>query len=117
MALDPSCSAFQAAVGILARPWNARLLTLLQRRALRFTELTQGLPGIGDKILSARLKQLEATALVVRRVHPGPPIRAEYALTRKGRAFRKLAAAIQRWGHELVDGGPSEGGGDRTRPS
>ncbi len=105
MALDPSCSAFQAAVAILARPWNARLLTVLQRRALRFTELTEGLPGIGDKILSARLKQLEANGLVARRVHPGPPIRAEYALTRKGRTFRKLAGAIQRWGHELVDGG------------
>jgi DNA-binding HxlR family transcriptional regulator len=48
---------------------------------------------------------LEANGLVVRRVHAGSPIRAEYALTRKGRTFRKLAAAIQRWGHELVDGG------------
>jgi len=41
----------------------------------------------------------------VRRVRAGPPIRAEYALTRKGRTFRKLAAAIQRRGHEQVDGG------------
>jgi len=49
------------------------------------------------------LKQLESKGILVRRVHAGPPIRAEYELTRKGRAFRKLAAAIQRWGHELVD--------------
>jgi DNA-binding HxlR family transcriptional regulator len=63
--------------------------------------------GMRDKILSACLKQLESKGILIRRVEPGPPIRAEYELTRKGRAFRKLAAAIQRWGHELVDPGPA----------
>jgi DNA-binding HxlR family transcriptional regulator len=76
----------------------------LQRRPLRFSELSAGLPGIRDKILSARLKQLASMGLLVRRVHPGPPLRTEYELTRNGRAFGKLAAAIQRWGNELVRG-------------
>ena len=64
--------------------------------------------GPGDKVLSARLKDLEARGLLVRQVDAGPPVRVAYELTRKGRAFRLLAEAIERWGRELVAGGESQ---------
>jgi DNA-binding HxlR family transcriptional regulator len=35
-------------------------------------------------------------------VQAGPPVRVQYALTAKGRAFEQVAAAIERWGRELV---------------
>jgi DNA-binding HxlR family transcriptional regulator len=57
---------------------------------------------VGAKTLSARLKDLEARGLVARDVQPGPPVRVQYTLTRKGRAFEQVAAAIERWGRELV---------------
>ena len=102
MRVDYLCAAFQEAMSVLGRPWNALLLTLLQDGPLRFSELADRVPGIGDKILSSRLKQLEAKGIVVRRVDAGPPLRTAYELTPKGRGFRQLASAIERWGRELL---------------
>ena len=99
--VDCQCRAFQAAVDVLGRPWNAFLLTMLQAGSLRFSEISARPNGPGDKILAARLKELEARGLIDRTVDAGPPIKVSYALTTQGRAFREVAAAIERWGREL----------------
>ena len=99
---DPHCRAFQNAVDLLARPWTGLILSLLQGGPLRFSELEERSHGVGAKTLSARLKELEARRIVARHVEAGPPVRVEYTLTDKGRAFEQVAAAIQRWGVELV---------------
>lgn len=99
--VDCNCRAFQAAIDVLGRPWNAFLLTMLQAGPLRFSEIAARPNGPGDKVLAARLKELEARGLVERSVDPGPPIRVTYALTKQGRAFGDVSAAIQRWGREL----------------
>lgn len=100
--VDCQCKAFQAAVEILGRPWNAFLLTMLQEGALRFSEIAARPNGPGDKVLSARLKELEARDLVVRQVDSGPPVRVSYELTKQGRAFNEVSAAIVHWGRELT---------------
>jgi DNA-binding HxlR family transcriptional regulator len=104
--VDPQCSAFQAAIEVLGRPWNGLLLSILQGGPLRFTELRERARGQGatvtDKILSARLKELEAKRLIERRVEPGPPVRVAYQLAERGRAFGEVARAIERWGRELT---------------
>jgi len=104
--LDPGCRAFQAAIDVLARPWSGLILGLLSGGGLRFSELEERAHGVGAKTLSARLKDLETRALVVRSVDTGPPIRVRYTLSSKGRAFEQVAEAIQRWGRELVEGEP-----------
>lgn len=78
------------------------LLGLLHEGPLRFSELEERSCGVGAKTLSARLKDLEARGVIVRRVEPGPPVRVHYALTPSGLAFSKVAEAIERWGRELV---------------
>jgi DNA-binding HxlR family transcriptional regulator len=100
--IDPHCRAFQNAVDLLARPWTGLILSLLQNGPLRFGELEERTRGVGAKTLSARLKELEARQVVARHVEPGPPVRVQYALTAKGRAFGQVAAAIERWGRALV---------------
>ena len=100
--VDSQCKAFQRAIDILASRWNALILNVLQQGPLRFSELADRAEGPGDKVLSARLKELEARGLLVRRVDPGPPVRVSYELTRSGREFGELAQAIERWGRELV---------------
>jgi DNA-binding HxlR family transcriptional regulator len=100
--VDSQCRAFQTAIEVLGRSWNALILNVLQGGPLRFSELSGRASGPGDKILSARLKDLEARGLLVRQVDPGPPVRVAYELTRSGRTFGELAEAIERWGRELV---------------
>lgn len=102
MAVDCRCTAFQLAIEVLGRPWTVLILTLLQERPRRFGEFSEAAPGLGDKVLSARLKELEARGLVRRQVQPGPPVRVSYELTEKGRAFGEVALAVERWGRELV---------------
>ena len=100
--IDPHCRAYQNAVDLLARPWTGLILSLLQDGPLRFSELEERTRGVGAKTLSARLKDLEARRIVARDVQAGPPVRVQYTLTPKGRAFEKVAAAFERWGRELV---------------
>ena len=100
--VDSQCKTFQRAIDILGSRWNALILNVLQEGPLRFSELAERARGPGDKVLSARLKELEARGLLVRRVDAGPPVRVSYELTRSGRQFGELAQAIERWGRELV---------------
>ena len=75
----------------------------MQPGALRFTELAVQARGPGEKILSSRLKELEACGLVERSVDPGPPIKVSYTLTTKGRGFGDVASSIEHWGRCLGD--------------
>ena len=62
---------------------------------------TQVVPGLSDRLLSRRLRELESEGLVERSVHAGTPARVSYALTDKGKALRpairELRAWAQRW--------------------
>jgi DNA-binding HxlR family transcriptional regulator len=105
--VDPNCRAFQKAIDVLGRPWNGLILGLLQDGSLRFGELEDAARGLGPKTLSARLRALESNGIIARRVDGGPPVRVEYSLTAKGRAFRRVAESIHRWGSELVADEPA----------
>ncbi|HTK70614.1 MAG TPA: helix-turn-helix domain-containing protein [Candidatus Eisenbacteria bacterium] len=99
--VDSQCQAFQRAIEVLSKPWSALILNSLQGGPYRFTELRDLAQGPADKVLSARLKELEAKGLVLRRVEPGPPVRVSYELTEAGRSFGEVAQAIERWGRSL----------------
>ena len=105
--VDCQCQAFKTAIEVLGRPWTAMILTALQSGPRRFGEFCESAPGLGTKVLSARLKDLEARGLIERQVEPGPPVRVAYELTRQGRAFGQVASAIQRWGSELNQAAPA----------
>ena len=97
------CPLFQAAMDVLARPWNGLVMALLEEAGpLRFSELREKLEAMGDRMLSARLKELEARGLVERTVAPGPPVKVTYALTELGRGFGDVHRALGRCGERLV---------------
>lgn len=115
---DHLCPRFQAALDVLAKPWNGLIMaTLQQTGSLRFSGLRARLHAMGDRMLSARLKELEARGLVLRRVSPGPPVRVDYALTEAGRGFRDVALALGNWGLRIAAAPAAriaaEGGGRR----
>jgi DNA-binding HxlR family transcriptional regulator len=104
-AVHSHCRAFQLALEVLGRPWNALLLNVLQAGPLRYSQLSTAAQGPGDKVLSARLKELETHGLVDRQVAAGPPVRVTYELTDRGRGFGEVAIAIERWGRCLDGAG------------
>ena len=99
---DHLCPNVQAALDILARPWNGLIMaTLADAGALRFSALREQLAAMGDRMLSLRLKELETRGLVARRVSPGPPVKVDYALTELGQGFAEVSLALGRWGHRV----------------
>ncbi len=97
------CPRFQFAVELIGRRWNGAILYLLQNGATRFCELREGIPGITDPMLSARLRELESEGVVTRTVQDGSPVRIEYALSEKGTALSRVFGAIGEWSHEWVE--------------
>jgi DNA-binding HxlR family transcriptional regulator len=98
------CATYLAALEVLAKPWNGMLIAVLEDGPMRFSELADRVPAIGDRMLAARMKELEARGLVLRKVEPGPPVRVTYALTDVGRGFREVADAVTKWGKLIVRG-------------
>ncbi len=64
---------------------------------LRFSEIAQAVPELSDRLLSERMKELEARGIVERTVLPGPPVRVEYSLSRMGRELQPALSELERW--------------------
>lgn len=68
----------------------------------RFCELTAHVEGLSDRVLSDRLRELEAEGVVQRIVYPQIPVRVEYQLTEKGRELKPVVDAIHAWAEKWV---------------
>ena len=64
-------------------------------------------PGLSDRLLSERLKELESEGIVQRIVTPETPVKIEYRLTAKGEALEGVTTAISKWAEEWVVLAPS----------
>ncbi len=96
------CPRFQVAVNIIGKRWTGLILNVLLRGPARFGEILERLEVVGDRMLSERLKELEAEGIVERRVVPSHPVRVEYELTDKGRALAPVVDAISNWAEQWV---------------
>ncbi|HEY7296099.1 MAG TPA: helix-turn-helix domain-containing protein, partial [Dehalococcoidia bacterium] len=81
------CPYFHRAVELIGRRWTGAILRAMLGGVVRFSDLTHTIPGLSDRMLSERLKELEAEGIVARSVIPETPVRIEYRLTAKGRAL------------------------------
>jgi DNA-binding HxlR family transcriptional regulator len=100
------CSAYHRAVELIGRRWTGAIVFVLLGGAERFSDIAAAVPGLTDRMLSERLKELEAEGIVIRTVIPETPVRIEYHLTEKGRALRNAIDAVAAWAHDwLADGG------------
>ena len=77
------------------RRWVPQLLFLLAQGEARFTELANLLPGLSRRMLTERLRELDAEGVIRRTVEPGPPTRISYVITEPGRQrLAELARAV-----------------------
>lgn len=95
------CPKFHAAVELIGRRWAGVILFALSERPHYYRELASAVPRMSDRLLSQRLRELEAEGIVVRAVHEGTPPRVSYALSETGRelepAIHELHVWAQRW--------------------
>ena len=88
------CPRFETAISLLSQRWTGLIIYQLLSGPHRFSHLTEVI-GISGRLLSERLKNLEAEGLVTRTVYPETPVRIEYALTEKGTSLKPVMDEIQ----------------------
>ena len=91
------CTRFHKAIELIGKRWTGAVISSLMEGPRRFSELREAVPGLHDRLLSERLKELEAEGIVHRHVYPETPVRIEYELTPKGQCLDRVVAEIQRW--------------------
>jgi DNA-binding HxlR family transcriptional regulator len=91
------CPVFHRAVELIGRRWSGSIIRAMRTGRLRFSEIAYAVPGLSDRLLSERLKELECEGIVVRNVYPETPVRIEYELTDKGRDLDEVMRAISEW--------------------
>ena len=85
-------------VKLLGGKWKTAILCLLKEGGtLRYGQLRAFLPRLSDKVLTERLKELEAFGLVAKSATPGSHS-TRYRLTERGETLRAVLAAIYLWG-------------------
>lgn len=98
--LSAFCPNYQHAVEIIGRRWTGAILRAFLSGLSHFSEVEAAIPGLSARLLSERLKELEAEGIVERRVIAETPVRIEYALTEKGRALAAVVEAVSLWAQE-----------------
>jgi DNA-binding HxlR family transcriptional regulator len=91
----------ERALAVVGHKWTLLIVQDLRNGPRRFTEIERALGEANPKMVTARLRELEAAGLVSRSVYAEVPPRVEYALTERGRDLRPALDALRRWGARL----------------
>ena len=105
--LQAFCPRYHQAIEIIGRRWTGVIIRALLAGATRFSQIRSTIPGLSDRLLSERLKELEAEGIVERRVLPDTPVRIEYHLTPKGEALAGVVQAASAWAEEWLVPAPA----------
>ncbi|MFC7619964.1 winged helix-turn-helix transcriptional regulator [Microlunatus sp. GCM10028923] len=95
-----SC-AVEVAVDAIAGRWTPVILAHLKEGVHRYGQLRRRIPGLSEKMLTQRLRRLEADGLVERRVHEDDgevPAPVSYRLTEEGQSLAPVLQALYDWG-------------------
>jgi DNA-binding HxlR family transcriptional regulator len=102
--VDPFCPRYHHAVELIGRRWTGAVLRVLLSGRQRFHCIQEAIPGISDRLLIERLRELEAEGVVTRRVVAGPPLQVDYELTKKGRDLEPALLAVADWAERWIPG-------------
>jgi DNA-binding HxlR family transcriptional regulator len=94
------------ALDLVGERWTLLIVRELLFSPKRYTDLQDGLPGIGPNVLAARLQSMEANGLIRKRRLPPPAASTVYELTELGDGVRPVMGALFEWGLDVI-GTPS----------
>lgn len=99
--------ALAKSLDVLGKRWTMLMIRELLSGPKRYTDLQDGLPGIGTNLLSSRLTMLRDEGIVEKTTLPPPAASTVYQLTPKGEALRPVIRELQKWGLGML-GEPGE---------
>src|SRR5215813_13709701 len=101
-ALSRFCPRFHHAVELIGRRWSGAILNAMLPGPQCFNELLAIVPGLSDRLLTERLRELESEGLVRRNVLPGPPVRVSYEMTNAGKDLEPVIRSLRQWADRWV---------------
>jgi DNA-binding HxlR family transcriptional regulator len=90
------------ALDVVGDRWALLVVRELLQGPKRYTDLSDGLPGIGTNILAARLRDLEAAGVVTKNTLPPPAASRVYELTDYGVALKPVMRELALWGAQSL---------------
>jgi len=91
------CPHFHHAIELIGKRWTGAIVCALTERSMRYGELGKAIPGLSDRLLSQRLRELEEEGLVEREVEAGAPVRVVYSLTEAGQQLDPVLSELKAW--------------------
>jgi DNA-binding HxlR family transcriptional regulator len=85
-------------VSLIGGRWKSTILWQLMQKPKRYTELKAVIPNVSERMLTSALKALEEDGLIVKKVYPGFPRKAEYGLTPLGKSMKDMLRMMSDWG-------------------
>jgi DNA-binding HxlR family transcriptional regulator len=108
----PVCPRFQRTAELLGRRWSAAVIRVALEGPVRFTEIRESVDGLSARLLTERLRELEAAGMIERRRDDATGA-VVYGLTEKGRALSRILREIEAWVDDWDDRPvPRRAGGD-----
>lgn len=76
---------------IMGKKFTVHILrNIVMLKQTRFNQFLESIEGINPKTLSVRLREMEKSGLISRKIYPETPIRIEYTVTEKGSALTPI---------------------------
>ncbi len=89
------CARYQRAAELVGRRWSAAVIRVTLDGPARFTHIQERVDGLSARLLTERLKELEAAGVMERFRRPDGAV--EYRLTSKGLALAQVVTALESW--------------------
>ncbi|MCD7855801.1 MAG: helix-turn-helix transcriptional regulator [Clostridiales bacterium] len=93
----PACPV-ETTLTLIGDKWKVLILRDLMPGTKRFGELKKSIGSVSQKVLTAQLRQMEASGLLTRKVFPEVPPHVEYTLTDLGYSLKPIMDAMWDWG-------------------
>lgn len=98
----PACPV-ELTVGLIGDKWKILIIRDLLTGTKRFGELKKSLNNITQKVLTNKLREMEASGLIKRKVYPEVPPRVEYSLTTTGLSLKPILDSMVIWGNNYKE--------------
>lgn len=85
-------------LSFLGGKWKPAILYIIAGGIDRFGVMQRALPAINKQMLTKQLRELEEDGLLDRKIFAEIPPRVEYSITKRGRSFLGVIAAMKDWG-------------------
>jgi len=91
-------------VNLIGHKWKVLILRNLHNSGTqRFSELSNEINGVSQKMLTQQLRQMEADGLIIRKVYPEVPPRVEYSLSELGESLKPVLDSMNVWGQNYIE--------------